>query len=323
MAEKRSEEEVVSLIQRNLKDFPRDIEFKGFCGNYKNCNTKLQLLCKSCGREWSTTQVTTLLTLNIGCICKTNYRTRDWIGYTNILSNGSHLTVVKEKGKTLYVKCSSCSQDKELYPDLFRLVKSDWIAGKIPCGCSKSPRRSKRQYEILVRRRLESQGKTFNGFVGDWKGYKTSVGVICERGHSYTISSTDKVMSRNNRCKTCIKDGLERYAYGYYSERLEKEDTLYLMRMSKDEEVFYKIGRSFDVEHRISRLKCCEYEIALLATYQHDHQYIYKLEKKLHQHLRKYKHKPFHKFQGETECFTSECLGDHLVKYIFKEDYES
>ena len=105
----------------------------------------------------------------------------------HLKENATHLTVVgvsdRKSGrhKVYTLSCSVCSEDKELYPDLFESVKGSLVNGQIPCGCAKSSKWTKQQYEVRVKRECIKRGYEFLGFVGnpDKVNAKTKLSLRC------------------------------------------------------------------------------------------------------------------------------------------------
>ena len=55
--------------------------------------------------------------------------------------------------KKYTVECSVCKKDPELFYDgKFLITKGKLLVGRLPCGCSKAPRWTKEQYEIMIKR---------------------------------------------------------------------------------------------------------------------------------------------------------------------------
>jgi hypothetical protein len=80
------------------------------------------------------------------------------------VSNENSLVVLEEtyiryKTKTekaLKVQCTKCMQDSELHGDATYIVNAgNFKKGQKPCGCSKSQKRTKEQWEITIKRRAE------------------------------------------------------------------------------------------------------------------------------------------------------------------------
>jgi hypothetical protein len=70
--------------------------------------------------------------------------------------------------------CSLCSQDKELWPyGSIQITHKNLLKGRIPCGCSKTPRWTSSQYEVKVKRKCSELGYIFQGWFGEYKGSRT------------------------------------------------------------------------------------------------------------------------------------------------------
>lgn len=88
--------------------------------------------------------------------------------------------------KTGYIiHCKFCSQDEELFP--YGSIISEFYnlkAGVLPCGCSKFPKWTENQMRIKIQRICNEKGYEFNGWVGDYKGNTTKVGITSPLGYS-------------------------------------------------------------------------------------------------------------------------------------------
>lgn len=117
-------------------------------------------------------------------------------------------------------------------------------------------------------------------------------------------------------CK-CMQDHT-----GYFHNRRNETDTLYLLRFEKEGEVFYKIGRSFNVPERIKSM-CKQhkvYKVDVLSELKDCHKTIFDMETELHQILYRggYHYTPSVEFSGYfRECFTKGCLWQEEVKDVF------
>ena len=103
----------------------------------------------------------------------------NFIGETFTTCGGGVLTVTGKEVNNWKVKykveCSICSQDKELFSEDFLISKSHLLKGKVPCGCSKSPKWKKYQWVVKIQRRCVDLGYTFLGFDGNWIGVDTKL----------------------------------------------------------------------------------------------------------------------------------------------------
>lgn len=105
--------------------------------------------------------------------------------------------------KYYIVRCVHCGGDSELFGEgYFKDVKGHLQSGGVPCGCSKSPKWSKKQYKVLCQRKAEELGYKFLDFVGDWHGNKTKISVMCiDHGEWVTTCIND--FFGNHGCPEC------------------------------------------------------------------------------------------------------------------------
>jgi predicted GIY-YIG superfamily endonuclease len=70
--------------------------------------------------------------------------------------------------KAVKVHCPICAEDPELYGEaIYTMTLGNYRKGQKPCGCSKSPKRTEQQWEILIGRKALSNNHTFLGFIKD------------------------------------------------------------------------------------------------------------------------------------------------------------
>lgn len=106
--------------------------------------------------------------------------------------------------KLYVVKCSVCSQDPELYGDgLFEINKANFLAGRIPCGCSKGYKYSEKQAVIRILRVMKDKPFTFKGFVGGYKDSSSRVIFECEKHGQWDTRTTASVCSNGTGCRFC------------------------------------------------------------------------------------------------------------------------
>lgn len=90
--------------------------------------------------------------------------------------------------------CSICSLDKKLWP-YGSIVgnKYNILRGGMPCGCSKSPKYSKYQWEIKIKRQCEEKGYILEGFVGEFQKSRSKLKLFNpktgNRWESFTIEN--------------------------------------------------------------------------------------------------------------------------------------
>lgn len=112
----------------------------------------------------------------------------------------------KSRNKLYIVKCSICSQDPDLFGEgYFRSLKGGLVTGQIPCGCSRSPQWSKEQYTILCTRKAKELGNQFLGFMGEWRGKKTTVKLLCTKHGEWFTNNIEGCISGRG-CPRCKAD---------------------------------------------------------------------------------------------------------------------
>jgi hypothetical protein len=68
----------------------------------------------------------------------------------------------KYEFKRYLVECNICKKDSEMFGNgIFSITKNKLLSNKIPCGCSRTPRYTQNQWEILVKRACKEQDYTY------------------------------------------------------------------------------------------------------------------------------------------------------------------
>jgi hypothetical protein len=166
------------------------------------------------------------------------------------------------------------------------------------------------------------------------KGAKNRINVFCNKHNTeFETSPQLHLRSVNTGCKKCYADYIKERdscpthgefwqqplhhqrghgcpKCGYYSaykkdrwieKSNEKNPKLYILELSKDDEVFYKIGITGDtLEKRFSGRLPYEYEV--VAIVKNEASIIWELEKELLRLTKEYKYTPSIDFEGMTEC---------------------
>lgn len=115
---------------------------------------------------------------------------------------GLHKKCNQNKDVYYHLRCNKCSEDNELYPKPFVILRLNLLKGVIPCGCSKYYRWGKEQYTVLLERRCK---ETMNCFIGfqEWKTYKTRVNLKCKIHNEIFSATIETFLNKDIRCKKC------------------------------------------------------------------------------------------------------------------------
>lgn len=303
-----------------------DIIIQGFSEPYRGNKTKLQLLCKEevCCSYSESVSVDKFLS-GRGCPACGDRRSvdssrKEWVGLTRRSCKEGFVEVVEDL-KTDYIKvsCTKCAEDPELYGDgTFTMLKDMWTSGYCGCGCSPCFKKTKEQYTVLLHRReLEVQGKVkFIDFVGEWDGCDTYIEQEClsEKHHlNWSSGNITNALHGSRGCPECAKG-----VYGYYVQRDNEEDNLYLLRFCNKEEEFIKVGRAFNITERLKYFPLDIYTVEVLDSFQDIHKNVSQLERFSHQELEEFHYKPITRFGGSVqECFDMRALGTDYLNNIF------
>ena len=115
--------------------------------------------------------------------------------------------VINRRKRRYYeVLCSKCSKDTELYPANFDMLKDTFDKGSYPCGCAKKPCWSKDQYEVKIKRTLQSRGLKLATKLTGTLSKTTKLPLYCEHCNTVDEYSLSTVLYKNFNCKHCLKN---------------------------------------------------------------------------------------------------------------------
>lgn len=136
----------------------------------------------------------------------------EWSKQGYSFGEASQLRVIGWSGRCgnnkLYVmKCSKCCEDPELFGQgTFTLPKAGILRGVFPCGCSKTPKWDKEQWEIKIKRRALELNAQFLGFSVDWVGKDTRVRMDCNKHGEWSTGRLDTLLNAKQGCPLCGND---------------------------------------------------------------------------------------------------------------------
>jgi len=146
------------------------------------------------------------------------------------------------------------------------------------------------------------------GFVDGYKNNKSYFEYLCPT-HGNQIVRYSRFVNTGTRCKYCWKDKQKENGnlYGYYPERKDEKDYLYLLDFDSK---FLKVGRSFDVERRVGKNQLQKEsgisDIVKLRVFTATHQEIYNTEQTILKELRERGFQ--YQLSWTKECFENGCL---------------
>ena len=177
--------------------------------------------------------------------------------------------------------------------------------GCVMCGYVKQSRTATKNLREFVLLARSKHGDRYDYSGSICKGMQNKINIKCKIHGDFYQNANSHV--RGCGCPTCaddVKFGFNRSAYiDMCNKNKDGLSSLYVLRMSNNDEVFYKVGiTSIGVKSRFRGLKDYSYEVIHLIV--GDGGYIWDLEKTLHRLLKEEKYKPKIFFEGHTECFS-------------------
>ncbi len=310
----------------------RGYNFLGFVGTWKGNSTKLNLHNPVTGNTWKSTRIDNLFTGNgdpaqrIITLQKVHTKEDSThiekfikVGFT-----GKHVFIrsarIDSQGRKTYwnVICPICSQDDYVQAGLcngiFESQHGNLKLGKKPCRCNeKSYRWTQGQREYQIQKIFNIEGGSFTGWSTEG-GYQNTnhskFNWLCSVRHE-CITSVNDFVNCNVRCPHCdkIKRKVEGCFNGYYPNRTEEQDNLYVIDFGGS---YIKVGRAFDIEARFKGSKGLlkasnrnRDQIEILTVLTGTHQEIYDLEQEIHEELRE-RGFEYTDETWSTELFTSD-----------------
>jgi len=311
----------------------RKMVFKGFYGDWKHKRTKLKLFCEIDGNLWTSTTIDALFQ-NRGCPkCKANLIGRiktkpDKFYVTSFMNNNNYpegttfsknLTKKSLNGHCNYwdMYCGVCSEDEYVKAGVcsgvFTATVGHFLEGKLPCRCSKVGRFTLEQRQFKIQSIMESENSgVFDQWFGKYLGSMSRFEWTCPKGHPCR-SKVNNYINSGHRCYRCSKSSQD---WGFYPERVDEDDYLYLILFYKDGEYFLKIGRSFNPSRRYNEFPN-EYTVFPIALFKSRHQVVYDTEQETQDLLEKHAYLPEMTFAGEGECFDLDIIDSDIVKDLF------
>lgn len=200
--------------------------------------------------------------------------------------NGNTLEVVEQNGEDLKVVCSICKNHPERYPSTFNCKA--WQVNRrktyTPCGCSPSYPYSNLTLKSLTEDWISNTKLSVVSFpegTDNW-GVKAKVILRCEKGHVYGKSFDTIINTHAKSCKICTSAAFN----GYYPDRAEEKDYLYLLVFNGK---YIKVGRAFNVTDRLISLSRESgvpiSDIKVLKVFTATHQEVYDTEQRIHEIL--------------------------------------
>lgn len=290
-----SERQHVLLIERKCAD--KGYEFLGFEGEYNRSKSFLKLYNSITDNHWSVTY-NNLVNKGRSDPEEANLIRADKVSKANrkdshmekvFRSTGSfplestfkRASVKDRRGENCLWEytCPVCSADEYVKEGLcsgvFISRSTNLVRGNKPCRCTGGKGYTRDQRVFLVNKILLEEGCNFL-FMEPSKTFNKNVNFHweCKQGH-VNRTPVSRFLS-GNRCTACAESNCN----GYYNNRSEEEDNLYLAYVYSDgKSTCVKVGRSFTPDKRVTQL--VHYSgcgIEMFKLYKGKHEDVYKIE---------------------------------------------
>lgn len=170
-----------------------------------------------------------------------------------------------------------------------------------------------KEVDAIIKEICKEEGLEFISWVDGYINAQSKFNWTCANGHKCQTTVSNFTGKQANRCRTCA---YENTSLGFYPEKAEDQDTLYLLKFTGVGldgllEIFIKIGRTFDFDRRMEEFKKSSYQVEKLAIEHGQHKATWPLEQYYHclGKSHNYKYVPSIGFGGSArECFTMDVL---------------
>ncbi len=302
-------------VRVKRKCIEKGYKFISWVGTFKGSHTRLLLENPATGNEWKPT-IHDFINGNTGDPDEKRRKLKElkYKGDTyHIKAFKQRNTLFKdclfwkgEEKRLWYMYCPSCANDvisrNNIGSAIFKTDSDTLKTGGTPCRCSKSYKNTRDELEWKVKTILREEGHSCLGFkdrkhttVKDYYLWR------CNSCFSMRKSSCSNILSNSYGC-TCRNIS---NCNGFYPQKVEEKDYLYLLTFRLKDLRILKVGRSFSPEVRVKRFKG-----KLLRLFTGKHKEVWGAEQKLHQTLDHLHIKDLPDFSGRTECFSINVLSE-------------
>lgn len=183
-------------------------------------------------------------------------------------------------------------------------------------GCPKCGFMSRNEKHSIGLNKFLERAKSTHGSIYDYShtkylGIESKVTIACPVHGSFDQAPHQHV--RGQGCPKCgiIKSNRNKNSQGCWSATTwsniqnGRKAILYVIELTNEDELFYKVGITFNLSARFGSRKM-PYSWRTVALYKtYDAKYVFKLEKEIFKEFKHLKYSPLSSFAGQTECFSA------------------
>lgn len=198
---------------------------------------------------------------------------------------------------------------KIICPDhgVFEQIPSGHISQKQGCPSCGNIKKglSQRVEQDEFLRRAKQIHPILNFTKSTYQGNNRKVVVTCNYHGDFKIKP-NHLIDRKQGCQICGREnvGWSRSSYKALADQFHNGiSNIYLVKMTGNNELFYKVGITFhNIKHRFRGH--CPYDYEKLLSVEGAADFVWSLEKQIHRILKTYTYTPKLDFAGKTECFS-------------------
>lgn len=211
-----------------------------------------------------------------------------------ILNGHLLITSVSQGGKysKFTGRCLNCNQEATTSPEVLK-------CGYLSCSCGSVRYKTVSMGLEEVHRRLEGTKYRCNSISSDLNLFTDHLKLECSMHGVWNTTSLNSFL-KGARCPSCSKNTYD----GFYQDRVEDLDYLYIIKFVFNGFEVFKIGRSFSPNVRWRDISD---NVQVLSLYTGKHEDVYNCEKFIQNsinHLRIFKSSDKNKPKGYSECFS-------------------
>ena len=193
--------------------------------------------------------------------------------------------------------------------------------------CYKCSKNLQSDTEKFIQKSKEIFGDRFDYFCTNYINCKIPVDIFCKE-HQKIFSKKPNNHFNECGCDECAKnivlknlqDGLIGWTNTNWKKSANKSKNfksfnVYIIKCWNDDEVFYKIGKTFvGIKSRFQTKKSMPYKYEIIKMYEGDGDSMSDLERTLQKINKTYKYSPKVSFKGQQECYST--ISNETLNYV-------
>lgn len=302
----------------------RGASLEEFIGDFTGSQTRCRVYLFDYGVETTKLKVYQLIGLKEGQAIPYNLSLEDrmksiltYKGFNNTECFKEVTSSIEGYTRTkLQYTCRICTEDEYtksgLCTGVFTTTYSDAKRNGVNCRCCEGYRFTAEQREFQVKNKLKLIGGSFKGWVDSTRSPKGKFNWLCENKHKNS-TSLNNFLYGDRGCGGCVLPTGN--GTGYYVERKDEEDNLYVLMVKDKTEQYLKVGRTFQLKVRLRNIETSnKVKVSLLALFKGSHEEVYKAEQGLVG-----VGSPLLKYNPKGVCWSNELLGNSNLNFVLQE----